>query len=77
MIGLKLNHGSNGQEKEGESLTTFFLDCYLREMHEDKDKWDPLLEYYITEKSMVCVFVSILYDEQLLIGKKYLEVAFF
>jgi aminoglycoside phosphotransferase family enzyme len=73
---LKAKSFSNVQEQEGESLTVYFLDCYLKEMQEDRDKWDPLLEYYMTEKSMVCAYVSILYDERPLIGKKYLEVAY-
>jgi aminoglycoside phosphotransferase family enzyme len=63
-------------EQEGESLTAYFLDSYLREMQEDRNKWDTLLEYYMTEKSMICAYVSILYDERPIIGKKYLEVAY-
>ena len=70
---LKANSSSN--EKDGKSLIEYFLDCYLREMAEDGEKWNPLLEYYMTEKSMVCAYVSILYDERPYIGKKYLEVA--
>lgn len=73
---LKLDFCSNWQGQEGECLTMYFLDCYFREMHEDKDKWGSILEYYMTEKSMVCAYVSILYDERPLIGKKYLEVAY-
>ncbi len=70
---LKANSSSN--EQDGESLIRRFLDCYLREMEEDGEKWYPLLEYYMTEKSMVCAYVSILYDAVPLIGKNYLEVA--
>jgi aminoglycoside phosphotransferase family enzyme len=72
---LKVNNGSDRQKQEGESLIRYFLDCYLREVPEDREKWNPLLEYYMTEKSMVCTYVSILYDERPIIGKKYLEVA--
>jgi aminoglycoside phosphotransferase family enzyme len=72
---LKAKTGSSKQEQEGKSLIGYFLDCYLREMAEDGEKWNPLLEYYMTEKSMVCAYVSILYDERPFIGKKYLEVA--
>jgi aminoglycoside phosphotransferase family enzyme len=61
--------------QNGQDLTQHFLACYLHEMQEDIDKADPLLEYYMTEKSMVCAYVSILYDKRLIIGKKYLEVA--
>jgi aminoglycoside phosphotransferase family enzyme len=68
-----LNKGSNRQSER--DLTQHFLNCYLHEMHEDRDKSDLLLEYYMTEKSMVCAYVSILYDERFVIGKKYLEVA--
>lgn len=73
---LKVKTGSSKKEQEGTSLIRYFLDCYLCEMAEDGEKWDPLLEYYMTEKSMVCAYVSILYDERPLIGKKYLEVAY-
>ncbi len=72
-----LKMSSNRQE--GEALTRYFLKCYLGEMKEDSEEnsrvlWS-LLEYYMTEKSMVCAYVSILYDERPVIGKKYLEVA--
>jgi aminoglycoside phosphotransferase family enzyme len=68
-----LNKSSNIQSER--DLTQHFLNCYLREMQEDRGKSDLLLEYYMTEKSMVCAYVSILYDERFVIGKKYLEVA--
>lgn len=64
---------SNGQA--GETLTQHFLECYFREMREDSEKWYPLLEYYMTEKSMVRAYVSILYDNLLEEGKKYLDIA--
>jgi len=70
-----LTDTSNSNERDGESLIRYFLDCYLCEMREDREKWNPLLEYYMTEKAMVCAYVSILYDERPIIGKKYLEVA--
>lgn len=70
---LKANGSLN--EQDGESPIEYFLDCYLREMEQDGEKCYPLLEYYMTEKSMVCAYVSILYDERPEIGKKYLEVA--
>lgn len=35
----------------------------------------PLLEYYITEKAMVCAYMSVLYDKLPTLGKKYLHVA--
>ena len=71
-----LKDTSSSNERDGESLIRYFLDFYLHEMKEDREKWNPLLEFYMTEKSMVCAYVSILFDERPLIGKKYLEVAF-
>jgi len=35
-----------------------------------------LLEYYMTEKAMICAFMSILYDQLPTLGEKYLDVAF-
>jgi hypothetical protein len=34
------------------------------------------LEYYMTEKAMICAFMSILYDQLPTLGEKYLDVAF-
>ena len=65
------------EEHDGISLVKYFLDCYLREMQEDNHKWDTLLEYYMTEKSMVCAYVSILFDKRPPFGKKYLEIAYY
>jgi hypothetical protein len=53
----------------------YFLDIYLQETQEDKKMVSPLLEYYMTEKAMVCTFMSILYDNQFSLGKQYLNVA--
>jgi aminoglycoside phosphotransferase family enzyme len=55
-------------------LTTVFLDVYLHEMHECKEEILPILEYYMVEKSIVCAYMSILYDNQLTLGEKYLKV---
>lgn len=68
-----LNKSFNRESER--DLTQHFLNCYFHEMQEDRDKSDLLLEYYMTEKSMVCSYVSILYDQRSVIGKKYLEVA--
>jgi aminoglycoside phosphotransferase family enzyme len=73
---LDVNECSKMQKQEGERLARNFLDFYLCEMQEDSEKWGPLLEYYMTEKSMVCAYVSILFDKNPLNSKKYLEVAF-
>ncbi len=72
----KVKTNSSKQEQDGKSLIKYFLNCYLHEMQEDSNKWNTLLEYYMTEKSMVCAFVSILFDKRPIIGKKYLEVAY-
>ncbi len=58
-----------------QQLARHFLDSYLREVEETSEAAWPLLEYYMTEKAMVCAYVSILYDDQLTLGKKYLTVA--
>jgi len=56
-------------------LTNHFLYTYLRKIKaKDKAIW-PLLEYYLTEKAMVCAYMSILHDELPTLGKKYLDVA--
>ena len=61
--------------KYGQSFANYFLDCYLREMKESSmDAW-PLLRYYMTEKAMVCAYVSILYDRQPELGERYLDIA--
>ncbi len=68
-------HLSDWYRQEGEELAQYFLECYLYKMKEDGERWKPLLEYYMTEKSLVCTYVSILYDTQPEVGKRYLEVA--
>ncbi len=54
-----------------------FLDTYLQEVQENKDLVSPLLEYYMTEKAMVCTFMSVLYDNQPLLGEQYLKTAYY
>src|SRR5260370_41514472 len=46
----------------GQKLAEHFLYTYLEEAKERSEAVWPLLEYYMTEKSMVCAYVSILYD---------------
>jgi aminoglycoside phosphotransferase family enzyme len=59
-----------------QNFANVFLDRYLREMKEDSiDTW-PLLRYYMTEKAMVCAYVSILYDGQPELGQRYLDIAY-
>jgi aminoglycoside phosphotransferase family enzyme len=60
----------------GEKLSKYFLLNYLRAVQENSQATWPLLEYYMTEKAMVCAYVSILYDKQGLEGEKFLDVAF-
>jgi aminoglycoside phosphotransferase family enzyme len=60
----------------GQNFANSFLYCYLREMKQDHvDVW-PLLRYYMTEKAMVCAYVSILYDGQPELGERYLDIAY-
>jgi aminoglycoside phosphotransferase family enzyme len=58
----------------GQGLANYFLDNYLRDYGQDVDAW-PLLQYYMTEKAMVCAYVSILYDGLPALGEKYLHIA--
>jgi aminoglycoside phosphotransferase family enzyme len=57
-------------------LAKHFLHSYLSDMHEKHEFVEPLLEYYLTEKAIVCSYVSILFDDQQYeLGKKYLQIA--
>ena len=67
--------GKGVNRQEGKELTQHFLNVYLERVHEKSEVALPLLEYYMTEKSMVCAYMSILYDALLPLGKKYLDVA--
>lgn len=70
-IDLERLHGSQNR-----NIATDFLRAYLKEMHENFDEVEPLLEYYMTEKAIVCAYVSILYDtQQVETGKRYLDIA--
>ena len=68
---------SNNQkvDEDGEKFVQHFLDIYLQASGEDSDVW-PLLEYYMTEKAMVCAYNCILYDKLLSQGEKYLNIVF-
>ena len=57
-----------------------FLDTYLSDTQENPAHVELLLEYYLTEKAMVCSYVSILFDDHQddqkhELGKKYLQIA--
>ncbi len=57
-------------------LVKRFLHSYLSDMQENLEFVEPLLEYYLTEKAIVCSYVSILFDDQWHeLGKKYLQIA--
>jgi aminoglycoside phosphotransferase family enzyme len=73
-ISNRLKIHANWQEVEEAELAQHFLEYYQRVIQENSEKWKPLLEYYMTEKSMVCAYVSILYDERPVAGERYLEV---
>jgi aminoglycoside phosphotransferase family enzyme len=62
-------------------LTEHFLKTYLRAVGQQKRHKEShqtiwtLLEYYMTEKALICAFMNILYDELPGQGKRYLDVA--
>jgi len=59
-----------------QKLVYSFLFTYLNEMQEDFASVEPLLEYYMTEKAIVCAYVSILFDlHNYDLGKQYLQIA--
>lgn len=60
---------------EQKPIYTFLL-TYLNEMQEDVAGAEPLLEYYMTEKAIVCMYVSILFDTHNFdLGEQYLHIA--
>ncbi len=59
----------------GQKLAKYFLLNYLRAVQENSEATWQLLEYYMTEKAMVCAYVSILYDKLPDQGEKYLNIA--
>ncbi len=63
-------------KKTGRKLSNHFLHTYLKKTTTKEDAIWLLLEYYMTEKAMVCAFMSILYDQLPTLGEKYLDVAF-
>jgi aminoglycoside phosphotransferase family enzyme len=57
-------------------LINRFLHSYLSDMQENLEQVKPLLEYYMTEKAMVCTYVSILFNDQKCeLAKQYLQIA--
>lgn len=60
-------------DEDGEKFVQNFLNTYLQASGENSDVW-PLLEYYMTEKAMVCAYNCILYDKLPSPGEKYLDI---
>lgn len=52
-----------------------FLNTYLEKTQEACETLWPLLHFYMTEKSMICAYMCILFDDLPNLGEKYLEVA--
>jgi len=64
---------SSKSRPESYKLVQYFLYTYLHFANESEAVW-PLLEYYLTEKAMVCAYTCILFEEQPLLGEHYLDV---
>ncbi len=60
-------------DEDGEKFVQDFLDTYLQACGENSDAW-PLLEYYMTEKAMVCAYNCLLYDKLPFTGEKYINI---
>jgi aminoglycoside phosphotransferase family enzyme len=52
-----------------------FLYTYLNKTQEDCETLWPLLHFYMTEKSMICAYMCILFDHLPTLSEKYFEVA--
>jgi len=65
----------NMSRLSGQSTARSFLQTYLRKVQEDDKAVWPLLEYYMTEKSMVSASMNILYSGSSVLGKRYLDIA--
>ena len=72
---MRINNLPENKNKKnrGEQLAGHFLQTYLQTTGESDDVW-PMLEYYLTEKAMVCSYMSILFDNMPTLGEQYLEV---
>jgi aminoglycoside phosphotransferase family enzyme len=66
---------SRSGENDTEELTIHFLEAYCREMRENDVCVQPILKYYMTEKAMVCSYVSILLDDSPELGERYFAIA--
>ncbi len=70
---LKNAAEDRNEKLSGQQLARHFLQKYLKAAGENETVW-PLLEYYMTEKAMVCAYMSIMYDGLPTLGEKYLQV---
>lgn len=72
---MYLTHLSNNLEakENGEELVRHFLNTYRHNAGESAEVW-PLLEYYIIEKAMVCVYNCIIFENKPSLGEHYLDV---
>src|SRR5579883_446165 len=66
----------NVTSHRGKTQALSFLRNYLYYASEqDKEETWRLLEYYMTEKAMICAYMSVLYDRLFTYGRRYVEVA--
>jgi aminoglycoside phosphotransferase family enzyme len=66
-----------GEQVDGVAMARHFLDTYLQEMGESRQEVQALLEYYMTEKALVCSYISISkgYAGSLDLAYRYLDIA--
>lgn len=64
------------QEETDRGPAQYFLEAYLEQVGEQGTEpiW-ALLEYYMTEKAMICAYMSILYDKLPQFDRRYLDIA--
>lgn len=75
-IEMQLTDWSESVDRSSaQHIASYFLYTYLHEVQEDNETAWPLLEYYMTEKSMVSGYMNILYGDSSILGKRYLEIA--
>src|SRR5260221_3207524 len=65
----------NMNRLSGQNTARYFLCTYLHKAQEDDETTWPLLEYYMTEKSIVSASMNILYSSSSILGKRYLDIA--
>jgi aminoglycoside phosphotransferase family enzyme len=79
-VDLEAHFLSRGEgQQAGRKLAEHFLSTYLQERGETGEAIEPLLKYYMVEKSMVCTYVGVLYKSEYenlaMLREIYLEVA--